>query len=61
MKKNVFVLQKYALKYFKVKGHDVLQLNSQMVQKHNICIYAYRGEGERKEHKANKQTIGRGG
>lgn len=28
MKENVLVLRKYTLKYFEVKGNDVLQLNS---------------------------------
>lgn len=41
MEENVFVLRKYVLKYSKVKGHDVLQLNSRIVQKQHTCMYVY--------------------
>lgn len=62
IKENVFVLRKYALKYFEVKGQDTLQPNSQMAQRHNICtctyacMHAYREEEGRGENKADEQT-----
>lgn len=59
MKENVLVLRKYTLKYFEVKGNDVLQLNSQMVQNHNmhvcVCLYVYAfGDGVGRRGDQNK-------